>query len=117
MVANARGSFPMPVFSDAPAALYTQAWIGLLFIFGVIVLAGVALRWRPHRPTEVTRYEPPKEISPAIAAFLIEGGRCERSFAAAIISLGTKGYIKIAAANDRSHRPPSIKTAAIAGEI
>ena len=86
----------MPVISDAPAALYTQAWIGLLFIFGVIVLAGVALRWRPHRPTEVTRYEPPKEISPAIAAFLIEGGRCERSFAAAIISLGAKGYIKIA---------------------
>ena len=90
----------MPVISDAPAALYTQAWIGLIFIFGLFVLAGVAFRWRPHRATEVTRYEPPKGISPAIAAFLIEGGRCERSFAVAIISLATKGSIKITQNSD-----------------
>jgi Predicted membrane protein (DUF2207) C-terminal domain len=85
----------MPVTSDAPAQLYTIAWVALLAIFIFYVVVGVALRWRVQHTVRVTRYDPPQGISPSVAAFLIESGRCERSFAAALISLATKGYLAI----------------------
>lgn len=83
-----------PVF-DAPAQLYTFAWTALLVISAFYGIAGVALRWRPQRTIKVTRYEPPQGISPGVAAFLFQSGRCERSFAAALISLAAKGYLTI----------------------
>ena len=81
--------------ADAPAYLYTIAWVGLLAIFVFYVAVSLALRWRPQRLVRVTRYEPPNGISPAAAAFLIESGRCERAFAASLVSLAAKGYLKI----------------------
>jgi hypothetical protein len=90
----------MPAASDVSAQLYAIAWGGLLVILAFYIIVGVALRWRPQRTVRVTRYEPPQGISPAIAALLIENGRCERSFAAALVSLATKGYVKILQAAD-----------------
>jgi len=85
----------MPVTPDAPAQLYTIAWVGLLAIFVFYIAVGIVLRWPVQRTVRVTRYDPPDGISPAVAAFLVESGRCERSFAAAIISLATKGFLQI----------------------
>ncbi len=85
----------MPVASDAPAQLYTIAWVALLAIFIFYIVVGIALRWRVQRTVRVTRYDPPQGISPAVAAFLVESGRCERSFAAALVSLATKDYLRI----------------------
>ena len=88
-------SHAMPVATDVSAQLYSIAWGGLLVILAFYVGGGVALRWRPQRTVVVARYEPPRGLSPAIAALLVENGRCERSFAVALISLATKGYVKI----------------------
>lgn len=90
----------MSVASDAPAQLYTIAWVALLAISILYILVGVGLRWRVQRTVRVTRYNPPLEISPAVAAFLVESGRCERSFAAALVSLATKDYLHILQKSD-----------------
>lgn len=81
--------------SDAPQNVYTVAWIAQATVLVYYVLAAVLLRWEPKRKVRVTRYEPPEGISPAVAAFLLDNGRCERAFAAAIVSLAAKGYLKI----------------------
>jgi hypothetical protein len=81
--------------TDAPAYLYTIAWVGLLVIFGTYAAVGVVLRWRPRHLVQVTRYTPPDGISPAVAACLMDSGRCERAFAAALVSLAVKGYVRI----------------------
>jgi hypothetical protein len=85
----------MPIGSDAPADAYVFAWSALLAIFVFFILMGLALRRRTGRLVRVTRYEPPQGISPATAAFLDRGGRCERAFAAALVSLAAKGYLQI----------------------
>jgi hypothetical protein len=85
----------VPVAPDAPADVYTYAWGALLAIVVFYIVVGIALRWRIRRQVRVTRYEPPQGISPAAAAFLDQGGRYERPFAAALVSLATKGYLKI----------------------
>lgn len=81
--------------TDAPAYLYTIAWVGLLIIFGMYAAVGLILRWRPRRLVQVIRYTPPDGISPAVAACLMESGRCERAFAAALVSLAVKRYVGI----------------------
>jgi hypothetical protein len=85
----------MQAVPDVPAYLYTMAWVALLAISVFYIVVGIALRWRPNRSIHVTRYEPPEGITPAIAAFLVESGRCERSFAAALISLAARQHLKI----------------------
>jgi hypothetical protein len=91
---------PVNVPSDAPAFAYHWAWIGLAVVAGYYVAMAVVLRWRPQRRVSMTRYEPPLGISPAVAAYLFENGRCERAFAAALISLASKGYIRIVQKED-----------------
>jgi hypothetical protein len=81
--------------SDAPAFAYHWAWIGLAVVAGYYLAMAVALRWRPQRRVAVTQYEPPRGVSPAVAAYVFENGRCERAFAAALVSLAAKGYIRI----------------------
>jgi hypothetical protein len=85
----------MPVATDVSAQLYSIAWGGLLVILAFYTGVGVVLRWRPQRTVLVARYEPPRGLSPAIAALLVENGRCERSFAVALVSLATKGFVRI----------------------
>src|SRR5277367_785533 len=66
--------------------------IGLLLIFYLSTV--IALRWTPKKST-VTQYDPPHGVSPALAAYLRDNGRCERAFAAALVSLASKGYLRI----------------------
>src|SRR5580704_2765192 len=70
-------------------------WICIALTFAYYVAVAIALHWRPIRKAEVTSYEPPPGISPAVAAYLFENGRCERAFAAALASLAVKGYLEI----------------------
>lgn len=81
--------------AEVPAYLYTLAWVGLFVIAIFYVVVGIALRWRSRRPIRVVLYKPPEAISPALAAILIESGRSERSFAAALVSLAEKGHMEI----------------------
>ncbi len=85
----------MQAISDAPAFLYSQAWIGLGIIVVYYVGLSVIFRARTRRPIGVTQYEPPKGISPAVAANLRESGRYERAFASALVSLSAKGFLEI----------------------
>ncbi len=71
--------------------------IGLLLIFYVVNV--IALRWTPKKTT-VTQYDPPQGVSPALAGYLRENGRCERAFAAALVSLASKGYLRIGQQKD-----------------
>jgi hypothetical protein len=74
--------------------IYSLDWvcIGILLIF--YVGTAVALRWTP-KATTVTQYDPPDGVSPALAAYLRDNGRYERAFAAALVSLASKGYLRI----------------------
>jgi hypothetical protein len=85
----------MPDVSDAPAYIYQLAWLSVSVVCAYYAVATVVLHWGSRRSVGVTRYEPPQGISPGVAAYLMEGGRCERSFAAALISLAARGYIEI----------------------
>ena len=85
----------MPNLSDAPAFTYQLAWIGAAVLCTCYILITVVFHWSSQRKIGVTRYDPPEGISAAVAAYLVESGRCERAFAAGIISLAAKGYIEI----------------------
>ena len=85
----------MPNVSDAPAFAYQLAWIGAAVLCACYILITVVFQWSSQRKIGVTRYDPPEGISAAVAAYLLESGRCERAFAAGIISLAAKGYIEI----------------------
>jgi len=84
-----------PSGAEASAEAYTLAWIGLGLVLAYYIVVTIALRLRPQRRVVVTRYVPPEGISPAVAAYLAERGLCERAFAAALVSLAAKGFIKI----------------------
>jgi hypothetical protein len=81
--------------SDAPAYIYQLAWSGVAGVCAYYAVMTVVVHWSGRRNVGVTRYEPPQGISPGVAAYLMEAGRCERAFAAALISLAAKGYIEI----------------------
>src|SRR5580704_13047526 len=85
----------MPNVLDAPASDHQVVWIGVAALCIYYIVFTVVFHWSSRQRIGVTRYEPPKGISPGVAAYLIEGGRCERAFAAALISLAAKGYIEI----------------------
>jgi hypothetical protein len=87
--------------STGAFSIYAYAWIGVALTFVYFVIVATALRWKSAHSVDVTRYEPPENVSPALAAFIIENGRCERAFAAAIISLAAKGFVKIHEDGDR----------------
>ncbi len=90
----------MLLASDGAALTYPVAWIGLAVILAYYAVATLAVRWRPQRSSAVTRYEPPANITPALAAYLRENGSCERAFAAALVSLAAKGYLEIRQSED-----------------
>jgi hypothetical protein len=78
-----------------PDSVYLQSWGGLALVFVYYVTATIFLHWTSLRAVSVTRYEPPSGISPALAGYLFENGRCERAFAATLVSLGVKSYLEI----------------------
>ncbi|MGA7623802.1 MAG: hypothetical protein WCA91_09495 [Candidatus Acidiferrales bacterium] len=74
--------------------LYPIDWIGIAMLAIFYAATVILLRWRPRTPT-VTRYDPPDGISPALAGYLHGNGDCETAFAAALVSLASKGYLRI----------------------
>jgi Predicted membrane protein (DUF2207) len=84
-----------PTEAGDAAMVYTEAWIGLGLVLVYYLAVATALRLRPRHGAVVTRYVPPEGISPAVAAYLTERGLSERAFAAALVSLSAKGFIKI----------------------
>ena len=64
-------------------------------MFAYYVAAVIMLHLKLEPRIAVTECEPPQGIFPAIAEYLVESGRCERAFAAALISLAAKGYLPI----------------------
>lgn len=85
----------MQAASDAPAFIYAQAWVGLGIVLAYYVVLSVIFRAGTRRPIGVTQYDPPQGISPAVAANLTENGFYERAFAAALVSLASKGFLEI----------------------
>lgn len=70
-------------------------WAPLLLALAYFAAISLALHRIPERSVEVTRYDPPPGISAAVAATLVNNGRSERAFAAAIVSLAAQGFIEI----------------------
>lgn len=97
MLPRGRGSgyFLMRDVADAPAGIYQVAWFGVAGVCAYYAIVTFVVHWSLRRTIGVTRYEPPEGISPAVAAYVIECGRCERAFAAALISLAANGYLEI----------------------
>jgi hypothetical protein len=91
----------MLAHSDIPDSAYALAWIRLAIVFAYYALVSIALHWKREHKAEVTTYEPPENISPALAAYLFENGRCERAFAAALVSLASKGVLEILEEGDK----------------
>lgn len=85
----------MPDVSDAPPYIYQLAWLSVGVVCAYYAVATMVVHWSPRRYVGVTRYDPPQGISPGVTAYLMEGGRCERAFAAGLISLAAKGYLEI----------------------
>jgi Predicted membrane protein (DUF2207) C-terminal domain len=80
---------------------YSFAWLALFVLIAYFGILSAVFRWAPARRKVVTQYKPPDKISPAVAACLMENGRFERAFAAALVSLAAKGYVGIQQKNDR----------------
>lgn len=74
---------------------YHTAWAGVVVVGAYYLVLTIVLWWRAKPGVIVTEYGPPKGITPAVAACLMQGGRLERSFATGLVSLATKGKIQI----------------------
>jgi len=85
----------MTVATHSAEQLRLLAWYGAGAIAVYFILAGFALRWRPRTGTPVASYEPPKDISPAVASYLLERGASNKPFVVAIVNMAAKGYLKI----------------------
>jgi hypothetical protein len=85
---------------DASDTAYNWAWGTVAAVFLYYTAAAIFVHWRRTRSVGVTKYEPPPDTSPALAAFLYENGKCERAFAASIVSLAVKGFLEIQQEND-----------------
>jgi hypothetical protein len=59
-------------------SIYAFAWIGVALTFVYFTAVAIAIHWKSARAVGVTRYEPPENVSPALAGYLIEEGRCRR---------------------------------------
>lgn len=83
-----------------PAVHFTfmgYALAGLALAVVVLYFAAIALLqslFMP-KPTVVTRYEPPANIPPGVAAWLLERGKLPRAMASAIVNMAAKSYVKI----------------------
>jgi Predicted membrane protein (DUF2207) len=88
--------------SAVPAVLYFNAWIVLAILLLYYTTLVLVFRVsRAQRAVAVVQYEPPKHISPAVAAYLTEDGLYERAFASALVSLSRQGFLELGQDRDR----------------
>jgi len=78
--------------SISEADFFAWGALGAVSCYYAVLI--IALRRDIHR-VQITRYEPPAGISPSMAAYLNQGGECERAFSAGIISLAARGCVRI----------------------
>jgi predicted membrane protein DUF2207 len=78
---------------------YTPAVVALFGVLGYFLLLRFALL-KPDPPrAAVVTYDPPASISPAQAAWLVEG-YLDRALAAALVNMAAKGFLVIQQADD-----------------
>jgi hypothetical protein len=75
--------------------LRVLAWYGLAIVVGYLFAVSVILRWHPRRTVRMPRYQPPSEVSPAVACYLREGGATEKPVAVALVNMAAKGSVRI----------------------
>ena len=73
------------------------AWFVVLIYYLFVTV--VARRKGPRR-VAVTRYQAPVDVSPAVAAWLLECGKMPRAVAAALVSMAAKGCVTIEQSED-----------------
>jgi len=71
------------------------ALIGLVLIFGYLHIAWRQYGRDPEPGVLFPQYEPPEGYSPASARYIARMGYDNRAFAAAVINLAVKGYLRI----------------------
>ncbi|MCT4654771.1 MAG: DUF2207 domain-containing protein [Cohaesibacter sp.] len=100
-----KGLIPPPT----EAELRTQALIGnspsfIVYILGFLQLGWLYKNWRkvgrdPERGVVIPRYRPPKDMSPALSAYIAGMGSYvagnQKGFMAALVNLAIKGYLII----------------------
>jgi hypothetical protein len=91
-----------PPAAEVEAAWFRMDWGGYIDAATVtgLLLALYLLMWSrvgrdPEKRPLVVRYEPPPGFSPAALGYLQERGYRDRLFAAALVSLGVKGALRI----------------------
>lgn len=82
------------------AAIYGLAAVALLLVLAYFILVSGILRIPRSQHVSVARYEPPKDASPGVAAWLCERGRLPRAIAASLVNMAAKGYVKIEQISD-----------------
>lgn len=81
--------------------LVVIAWSVLVAVAAFFSYVAAVLHLRPFSSrSRVVLYEPPVGISPSLAAYLRENGRCERAFAAGVISLAEQSCLSIENVDD-----------------
>lgn len=76
------------------------AVVALIFVLLYFVVVALAIRIFEPRPVLVAQYEPPRGISPAVAAWLLERGALPRALGAAIVNMAPKRYLRIEQSGD-----------------
>ena len=71
------------------------AAIGVVVVLAYYLLVWLAVGKDPEKGVIVPLYTPPAGLSPAVMRFVAEMGYDDRVFAAAVIDMAVKGYLKI----------------------
>ncbi|MEE8547789.1 MAG: DUF2207 domain-containing protein [bacterium] len=69
--------------------------IGLLIVIGYYYITWKKVGKDPEKGTIIPHYGPPDNLSPAASRYILKMGFDHRSFTAAIIDMGVKGYLSI----------------------
>ena len=80
-------------FDDNPGAL--RAAIGLAVCCLYFLIAWFLVGRDPAKGTIIPRFHPPKGFTPASCRFVMEMDFDDKSFAAALVSMAVKGYLRI----------------------
>jgi hypothetical protein len=90
----------------------TAGGAGFLCMLGFLYWRWRAVGRDPRAAPKFPRYEAPKGLSPAAVRFIDRQGFDDRCFAAALLGLGSRGFLKIRHAHDRFVLEPTGKAAA-----
>jgi|UniRef100_A0A7V6A1X8 uncharacterized membrane protein YgcG len=76
------------------------AVFGLLITFAYFLMVWVRVGRDPARGNIIPLYTPPQGFSPAAVRYLMRMGYDQKTFAAALVDMAVKGYLKIEEEND-----------------